>query len=356
MVPSRLGNSLGTSARLMYAGRPAPAEPPPMKHRPPNPAHAILAATMLCLVSPMRADEPASLVFKPNDKVAFLGDSITNYGWRHPTGYVRLVAKALELQGVPIEVVPAGISGHRSNDMLARLEADVLDHQPAWMVLSCGVNDVWKGEEGVPLEDYRKNMTAIVDRALAAGIQVVVLTATMVGEDPDNEENRQLAGYNSFLRDLAAAKGCLLIDVNAVMQERVGTYREGLGGAEPRDILTRDGVHPNGLGDMMIASAVLRGLGFTDSMIASVEPAWLGMDTRIGHLGAMSTRGHANPSVWERDRSKLGQMFTIKFRDQLWIESLDEAGRRELQRQVDELTDPVMARVVRERREGDGRQ
>lgn len=298
------------------------------------------------------AEKPAELVLKPNDKVAFLGDSITNYGWRHPTGYVRLVEKALALNAVPIEVVPAGVSGNRSNDMLARLQSDVLVHRPNWMLLSCGVNDVLKGKDGVPLEDYKKNITSIVAQAQAAGIKVILLTATMVYEDPDNGENRQLAGYNAFLRGLAADNGCLLVDVNADMLERVKAFRSTLDGAEPRDIFTKDGVHPNGSGDILMAEAVLRGLGFTEDMLAAVRPEWLEMGTRIGHLGVMTGRGHANPTVWERDERKAGPLFPMKFKHQLWIESLDESQRHELQERVDRLSAPLLVQVVDEMQAG----
>lgn len=65
--------------------------------------------------------------------------------------------------------IPAGISGHKSNQMLARLERDVLKKKPQIMTLSAGVNDVWHGRRGVSLEDYRKNITEIVDKAAGCG-------------------------------------------------------------------------------------------------------------------------------------------------------------------------------------------
>jgi lysophospholipase L1-like esterase len=52
-------------------------------------------------------------------------------------------------RGVDAEAVPAGISGHKSDQMLARLEKDVLSKKPRWMTLNCGVNHVWHGAEGV---------------------------------------------------------------------------------------------------------------------------------------------------------------------------------------------------------------
>ena len=73
-------------------------------------------------------------------------------------------------------IIGAGISGHKSNQMLERLERDVLSKKPDWMTLSCGVNDVWHGAKGVALPEYQKNITEIVDKAQAANVKVIILT------------------------------------------------------------------------------------------------------------------------------------------------------------------------------------
>lgn len=106
----------------------------------------------------------ADIAFKNGDKVAFLGDSITYLGAVYPSGYCRLVDKALEWKGIKCDMIYAGISGHKSNQMLERLDRDVLAHKPQWMFLSCGVNDVWHGENGVPLPQYKENITKLVER------------------------------------------------------------------------------------------------------------------------------------------------------------------------------------------------
>ena len=113
---------------------------------------ARFAAAVLC-ASIFAETARAEIAVKSGEKIAFLGDSITAGGWGSPTGYVRLVMAGLAANGVQAEAVPAGIGGHKSNDMLARLERDVLSKNPQWMTLSCGVNDVWHGKMGVPLDD-----------------------------------------------------------------------------------------------------------------------------------------------------------------------------------------------------------
>src|SRR5262245_37700141 len=79
-----------------------------------------LAAAMLGFFD--GASSRAEIPMKSGEKVAFLGDSITQQGQGSAGGYVQLVASGLAANGVKIEVIGAGISGHKSNDMLQRLE------------------------------------------------------------------------------------------------------------------------------------------------------------------------------------------------------------------------------------------
>jgi lysophospholipase L1-like esterase len=209
---------------------------------------------------------------KDGEKIAFLGDSITQ-GGMGPTGYVSLVIHGLKSSGVNATAIGAGISGHKSNDMLARLQRDVLDKKPDWMTLSCGVNDVWHGPRGVPLEDYQKNIAQIVDRAQAAGIKVVLLTSTMIGEKPDEANNRKLEDYNGFLRALAKERKCLLADLNADMRRELAQMEKA--GGRRGTLLTSDGVHMNPRGNMMMAAGVLKGFGLDESQVAKAQEAWL---------------------------------------------------------------------------------
>ncbi len=223
-------------------------------------------ALALASITPAQAEIP----IKSGEKLAFLGDSITAAGKSNPGGYVNLVGSGLATNGVKIEVIGAGISGHKSNQMLGRLENDVLKFKPQWMTLSCGVNDVWHGEKGVPLEDYKKNITSIVDQAQAAGVQVILLTSTMIGEDQANPNNQKLIPYNDFLRSLAKEKKCLLADLNADMRAAVSKAN-----TPGKNALTGDGVHMVFPGDVMMATGILKALGLDDKQLAKAQDAWL---------------------------------------------------------------------------------
>ena len=244
---------------------------------------AVLALSSLCAAQ--------DVLVKSGETVAFMGDSITQQGWQSGSGYVKLVVSGLEANGVTITPVPAGISGHKSNQMLARLDKDVLAKKPQWMTLSCGVNDVWHGEKGVPLEQYRQNIRQIVDKCLAANVKVMILTATMIREDATNDENKKLAAYNEFLRELAKEKKLPLADLYADMEAAV---KAGGGGKGKPNLLTTDGVHMNAAGNVMMATGVLKAFGLNDEQLAKAKKNWLDIPNAVELKVGLTLRQYEN--------------------------------------------------------------
>ena len=216
------------------------------------------------------------ILVKDGDTLAFLGDSITQYGQQNPDGYVNRVIRGLAVEGVNVKPVKAGISGHKSDQMLARLNKDVLSKRPRWMTLSCGVNDVWHQDrgKGVLLEDYKRNIAKILDTCAASNCTVIVLTATMfekpqMARDPHNVK---LAPYNEWLRAEAKRRNLPLADLNAMMW---ATHAKDAKGK-----LTRDGVHMAAAGDRRMARGVLTAMGVAEDRFAEIEkvawkPVWV---------------------------------------------------------------------------------
>lgn len=232
---------------------------------------------------------PAEILVKPGDKIAFLGDSITQQGWKNHNGYVHLVMAGLAANGIQAEAIPAGISGNKSNQMLARLQPDVLTKNPQWMTLSCGVNDVWHSQrgDGIPLDGrqasdkdpkisgkpgvgtYEKNITAIIDQALAANARPVILTATVIQETLDNPLNTKLEAYNNFLRKLARDRNLPIADLNEIFQKRLKKENK-----PAQKLLTVDGVHMNPEGNKLMALGILAAFGLDDGELKKAEEAW----------------------------------------------------------------------------------
>jgi lysophospholipase L1-like esterase len=255
--------------------------------------------------TPAPAASPASapaasgngILVKSGQKVAFMGDSITQFGWTHPDGYVNLVVSGLAGVGVQIEPIPAGVSGNTSRDMLARLQKSVLDKKPDWMTLSCGVNDVWHGITGCDLETYKKNITSIVDQAQAANIQVMILTATMI-QEVDNPFTVKQEPYNDFLRELAKERKLPLADLNVIMHETVK--------ATPGKHVTVDGVHMNPGGNQMMALGMLKAFGLNDAQLTQAQAHWL--DAPNGAIAEGDLVIMGSPAITLRESDALEQL------------------------------------------------
>lgn len=276
-----------------------------MKHLPSPFLRTVFTAAALTVfgITPRAS---AEIAVKSGDKIGFLGDSITQGGWQNPAGYVHLVIAGLEANGIKAEPVPAGISGHKSDQMLARLEKDVLSKKPQWMTLSCGVNDVWHGKRGVPLDDaaaakpgeydekvadrgtYKKNIAAIIEKASAAGAKPVILTATVIHENLDSPENARLAPYNDFLRSLAKEKHVPIADLFTLFADRI--KKENKPGTK---ILTSDGVHMNSEGNKLMAIGVLQAFGLNDAQIAKAKASWPALEAAAADAKAAAAAAKA---------------------------------------------------------------
>lgn len=232
----------------------------------------LIALLSVASIQPVRAE----IVMTSGAKVAFLGDSITAQGWSSPHGYVRLVVAGLEVNGVKIVPIPVGVGGHKSNDMLARLKRDVLDKKPDWVTISCGMNDVIHGAKGIPLDEYKKNMTAIVEQCQTADIKVILFTTTTAFQK-NSDATKQLGAYSAFLRELAKEKNCRLVDLYSAF---ISDTSDSL------HALTYDGVHMSPEGNVLMATNVLKTLGLDEEQIAKARDIWLDLPG----LGDMQTR------------------------------------------------------------------
>ena len=119
------------------------------------------------------------------------------------------------------------------------------------------------------LAEYKKNVTTMVDAAQKAGIKVILLTPTVIGEDVTKEGNKRLLKYVEAEKQIAAEKKCQLVDLHAMFLTALKQ--------KPVDKktwwLTVDGAHMNPLGDAIMAVGVLRALGVPDEKIAASDPA-----------------------------------------------------------------------------------
>ena len=202
-----------------------------------------------------------SFLIEQGQTLVCLGDSITQAN----PGYVSLLA-ALITAKYPergIKIINSGIGGHKAPDMLERLHRDVIAHHPHWVTVNVGINDVWHGlgnsGNGVPLEVYEPTVAEIVETAQReAGARVVLVTPTVIGEDPEEPANHLLRDYVAAMERLAAKYKTLVAPAHA---DFLKTLRAGQA-ASPEFKLTTDGVHLNDNGNARMALTILETLRF----------------------------------------------------------------------------------------------
>ena len=187
-----------------------------------------------------------------------------------PAVSLNLVTKGLDTLGVKIDPIPKGVGGNKSNDMLARLKTDALDKKPDWLLLSCGVNDVWS--RSIDLDTFKKNITSIVDQAQAAGIKVMIVTPTPIYELGVSEFSK-LSDYVAWEIQLAKDRKLPSPTKTPLTSPISGRSRP----IPTTAFLTVDGVHPNPDGHQIIATTILEAFGVTPDQMTKVKEAWNAM-------------------------------------------------------------------------------
>lgn len=181
----------------------------------------------------------ADAVRSARPRIVFLGDSLTaGYGLDTREAVPALVQRRLDREGFPYEVVNAGVSGDTSAGGLSRLDW-ALDGDVRLLVIELGAND---GLRGLPVENMKRNLDAIITRAKARGIGVL-LTGM---EAPPNYGDAYTREFRAVFPALASAHGVAFLPF----------YLDGVAGVP--DLNIGDGIHPNPEGARRIEQSLWR--------------------------------------------------------------------------------------------------
>jgi len=170
-------------------------------------------------------------------RVVFLGDSLTaGYGLAREESVPSLIAARLVRERLPYDVVNAGVSGDTSAGGLSRLNWSI-QGDVAVLVIELGAND---GLRGLPVAALKSNLNAIITRAKARGI-TVLLTGM---EAPPNFGAAYTSEFRAVFHDLARAHNVAFLPF----------YLQGVAGNPALNIA--DGIHPNAAGARIVADAI----------------------------------------------------------------------------------------------------
>lgn len=170
----------------------------------------------------------------------------------HPEGPVVLLG-ASYAAGLPLtsvgdtRLINRGVAGQESSDILERFDRDVVPESPRAVILWGFINDIVRTPEGQmdeTIERIRANYTRLIARAREQGITPVVATEVTIGPPPglvnalagwlgairgkeayQDRINRHVLAVDTWLAEVAAREGMLMLDFQRILGEPGGRRR-----------------------------------------------------------------------------------------------------------------------------------
>lgn len=211
------------------------------------------------------------MMIKQGQTILFTGDSITDCARARPVGtmpyglgdgYVSLVHALLYAHdpACRLTVFNTGLSGQRITDLEARAQDDVLAHQPDWLSVMIGINDVWRQfdqahvKDQVGAERFASTYRRLLDR-VRPGLKGLVLMSPYYLETNTADPMRAMMDtYGGLVRQLAKEFDAIFVDTQATFSRYLMH--------QPTQSLCGDRIHPNRIGHMLLARAFLNAVGF----------------------------------------------------------------------------------------------
>ncbi|MEO8350146.1 MAG: alpha/beta hydrolase fold domain-containing protein [Chthoniobacteraceae bacterium] len=253
-----------------------------------------LAVTFVVLLIGARA--PAEFALVDEDKLAFLGDSITA-----ARGYTKIV-EHYTLMRFPerkIRFVNAGQGGDTVAGSLDRLERDVFSKGATVVTVVFGVNDIGWGmkADAEHRQRYLDGIRQLIERCRDRRVRPIVCSPAITAEDPDKAESGFLQKMADEGLSVARSLGAQTIDLQRGMREIQRRIIEANGReSDPRKhthLHVADGVHLTDLGQLAMAYAMLKGLGAPVDVSSATIDAAAGTTTESAGctISAVEKRG-----------------------------------------------------------------
>lgn len=223
---------------------------------------------------------PAGLELKDGNQIALLsGQSFDIWNWS-PSGYLRLLTDELAKSGIKKQPwIP--LEGQKTEQMLARLDAEVIAKKPVFALIIPGTADYNPFAERKVSAAFTNNLDAILVKLQAAGVKTVLVTSYASNSNLAFSPNPNVAEHNEAIRALAKQHGVPLIDFVKVVDNE-------------KPLVPLDGsLVAKSLVNQMFAGEVLRALGMGDKEVAACRHAWLDKPGAIQFMPSVSVNTYA---------------------------------------------------------------
>jgi acyl-CoA thioesterase-1 len=203
----------------------------------------VSALLLVLAVTPLQTGHAAKRDASKMITIVALGDSLTaGYGLSRKQAYPALIGEKTRAAGYEFEVVNAGWSGDTTAGGLRRLPEILRSRKKIDIfILELGINDAFRG---VPIEQIRANLQAIIDQVRARHPTAAIVIAGM--QLPDFSSDDYVRAFGGIFGALAEKKRATLIPY----------LLEGVGGNP--ELNQWDRVHPNAAGQRVLAENVWR--------------------------------------------------------------------------------------------------
>ena len=202
------------------------------------------------------------MLINANDTILFTGDSITDCGRIRDQkghlgfGYAAFIAARLQtyLASPDLTIYNRGISGNRADDLLGRIEPDLLALNPTVVSILIGINDVWRRYDSnnpTSAEVYEKNFRVLLQQIQEKLDARVVLLEPFLLHVPADRY-----AWREDLNPKIDAVRRLAVDFDAELIPLDGIFAKAATQA-PAAFWANDGVHPTAAGHSLIAEAWL---------------------------------------------------------------------------------------------------
>ena len=170
-----------------------------------------------------------------------LGDSLSAaYGLKQEQGWVSLLQDTWQSEDV--NIVNAAISGETTDGALARLPRLLEQHKPTHIFVELGGND---GLQGHPVSKMRDNLEKIIQLSQLSEVKVILQQMQI----PTNYGKRYTQMFTSSYVQLAEKYTLTLIPF----------FLQNI--ALDKNLMQRDGIHPNAKAQIIIAQDMQKLLG-----------------------------------------------------------------------------------------------
>ena len=171
-------------------------------------------------------------------KLLILGDSISaGYGLKESENWVQILESSLKTSGDGLQIINSSISGDTTIGGLSRIESDLREHKPNYVLVELGGNDALRG---YPIEKIKTNLLKIIDASIAAEANPIIMQIRI----PPNYGKNYVTAFESIYSEIAAEKN---IPKMSFILEEV---------ALDKSLMQLDGIHPNSKAQPLIAKQV----------------------------------------------------------------------------------------------------